>query len=91
MKSLGPSFAHVGLATLLFGVGAGLWMLGLRGPHWQGAFIAVAYAWSRELAQKWRSITKPGPPLTMDNIRQAAWPSGVVIASAIAIEIFYQP
>jgi hypothetical protein len=84
--NIGPSAAHVAVALLALGVGAGLWMAGLRGPHCQGALLAVAWAWSRELAQKWRAPGKPGPALTMDNVRQAGWPSLAALAVAIGVE-----
>lgn len=88
MRDLGPSLAHVGIALACMAVGAALWMLGLRGPHWQGALVAIAWAVSRELAQKWRGIGKPGPPLTMDNVRQAGWPSLFALAVAGAVEVW---
>jgi hypothetical protein len=84
---MGPSLAHAGIAFALFGVGFGAWMLGLRGPHWMGAYGAIAWAWSRELAQKWRSLEKAGPPFTMDNVRQAGWPTLAVLAAATLIEV----
>jgi len=85
--SLGPSLGHVGVALACLGLGAGLWMLGLRGPHWQGALLAIGVAWSRELSQKWRSPSNEGPPLTFANIRQAGWPTIAVFAVAMAVEI----
>jgi hypothetical protein len=85
---MSPSVSHVGIAMGCMAVGAGLWMLGLRGPHWQGALVAVAWAWSRELAQKWRGLNKPGPPLTMDNVRQAGWPSLAAVAVAAGVEVW---
>ena len=85
--SLGPSLGHVGIALACIGLGAGLWMLGLRGPHWQGAVLAVGVAWSRELSQKWRSPSKEGPPLTMANIRQAGWPSLAALAVAYGVGV----
>lgn len=87
---LGPSFGHVLGGAALFGVGAGLWMLGLRGPHWFGAGLVVVAYVSRELAQKWRSLDKPGPPLTMDNVRQAGWPSILAVLAATVIELVHQ-
>lgn len=84
---MSPSLSHSLLALAIFGLGALFWLLGLNGPQWQGAFAAIAWFWSRELAQKWRSLTNPGPPLTMANLRQAGWPSIVVLLLAIAITI----
>jgi hypothetical protein len=83
---MGPSLAHIGVALLCMAVGAGLWMIGLRGPHWQGALVAVAWSVSREVAQKWRALDNPGPALTMDNVRQAGWPSLLALAVAGGVE-----
>ena len=84
---IGPSLGHIAISAALFGASAGLWMLGLRGPHWAGFMVAVAWSVSRELAQKWRSPTNAGPPLTMDNVRQAGWPSLAALVAAVAIEV----
>lgn len=84
---MSPSLGHAGIALVCLGVGAGLWFAGLRGPAWQGALLAIGWAWSRELAQKWRGAGKPGPALTMDNIRQAGWPSLLALAVAGGIEV----
>lgn len=84
---MGPSLSHVGKALAIMGLVAGLWMLGLRGPHWMGAIAASWGAWERELAQTWRSPTNPGKPVTMANIRQAGWPTLAVLGLAAAIEL----
>ncbi len=84
---MGPSFGHVAKALAIMAIFAGLWMLGARGPHWMGAAVAACGAWERELAQKWRKMDQPGPPLTMDNIRQAGWPTLVVFAVAGLVEL----
>lgn len=85
--TIGPSAAHAAIALACIGVGAGLWLAGLRGPHWQGALLAIGWAWSRELAQKWRGPGKPGPALTMGNLRQAGWPSLLALAVAGGVEV----
>lgn len=83
----GPSFSHVLIALGFWGIGVGLWFAGLHGPAWQGAILAISWAWSRELAQKWRGLHKPGPPLTMDNIRQAAWPTAAALGLVALVKV----
>lgn len=87
-RTAGPSLGHVGLALLFMAAGAGLWMAGLRGPHWQGAFIGITWFWSRELAQFFRGANK-GRPISefgMAHVRQAGWPSLAVLVVALAVE-----
>lgn len=83
---MGPSIGHIAIALGLMAVGAGLWLAGLRGPHWQGALVAIAWAWSRELAQTWRALDKPGT-FTLANVRQAAWPSLAALVIAGGVEV----
>lgn len=82
---MGPSFGHIAKALAIMAIFAGLWMVGLRGPQWMGACVASWGAWERELAQTWRSLSNPGKPVTMANIRQAGWPTLVVFSLAALV------
>lgn len=86
---IGPSLSHTLVALAIFIlVMIALRFFGVANGHWIATAGGIGFYVGRELAHSFRLSEPTKINITWANIRQACWPSGVLIAVASSLKYF---
>lgn len=85
----GPSLSHTLVALAIFVIAiVALSFLSVANAQWIAAAFGIGFYVGRELAHSFRPSEPTKFDIKWSNIRQAGWPSGVLIAVASSIKYF---